>query len=45
LLAPAAIRQPLRSAELKAFEQLPVRQVYEYDVETTPNGTYRFSTK
>ncbi len=36
LLAPAAIREPLRSPELKQFELLPVRQVYEYDVETRP---------
>ena len=45
LLAPASIRQPLRSAELKTLDMLPVRQVYEYDVETTPNGTYHYSTK
>jgi alpha-L-fucosidase 2 len=36
LLAPAAIREPLRSPELKDFELLPVRQVYEYDVELKP---------
>ncbi len=36
LLAPAAIREPLRSPELKDFKLLPVRQVYEYDVELKP---------
>ena len=36
LLAPAAIREPLRSPELKDFTLLPVRQVYEYDVELKP---------
>ena len=34
LLRPAAIQQPLRSAELSNFETLPIRKVYEYDVET-----------
>ena len=34
LLRPAAIQQPLRSAELSNFETLPIRKVYEYDIET-----------
>ena len=34
LLCPADIKQPLRSAELKTFELLPLKKVYEYDVET-----------
>ena len=34
LLRPAAIQQPLRSAELTNFETLPIRKVYEYDIET-----------
>ena len=43
LLAPADIRQPLRSPELKDFQPLPLRKVYEYDIETQPGRTYRFS--
>ena len=35
LLAPAAIKQPLQSKELKALSLLPIRKVYEYDIETT----------
>ena len=34
LLRPAQILQPLKSAELTNFETLPIRKVYEYDVET-----------
>ncbi len=34
LLRPADIQQPLRSAELSNFETLPIRKVYEYDIET-----------
>ena len=34
LLRPAAIQQPLKSAELVSFEILPIRKVYEYDIET-----------
>ena len=34
LLRPADIQQPLRSAELSTFETLPIRKVYEYDIET-----------
>ena len=40
LLAPAQIREPLRSPALKDFELLPLRKVYEYDIETVPGGTY-----
>ena len=42
LLAPAVISQPLHSAELKDFQPLLLRKVYEYDVETQPGKTYRF---
>ena len=45
LFAPAAIREPLRSAELKNFQQLSLRKVYEYDIETTPGQTYQFVTE
>ena len=34
LLRPADIQQPLRSAELSNFKILPIRKVYEYDIET-----------
>ena len=42
LLAPADIRQPLHSSELKDFTTLPIRPVNEYDVETKAGGTYTF---
>ena len=46
LMAPAAIKDPLRSPEWKTkiFDLLPVRKVYEYDVETQPNTVYQYST-
>ena len=42
LFAPAAIREPLRSAELKDFHPLSPRKVYEYDVETVAGQSYNF---
>ena len=42
LFAPAAISEPLRSSELKDFQQLPLRKVYEYDVETVAGQAYSF---
>lgn len=41
LLAPADIREPLRSAELNHFELLPLRKDYEYDIDTQAGKTYR----
>ena len=41
LLAPADIRQPLRSTELKDLKLLPIQKVYEYDLETQAGKTYR----
>ena len=35
LLAPADIKQPLQSSELKSLSLLPIRKVYEYDIQTT----------
>ena len=43
LLAPAQISQPLKSKELNDFQQLPLRQVFEYDVETRPGQTLRLT--
>jgi alpha-L-fucosidase 2 len=43
LLKSADIRQPLRSQELKDFKTLPLRQVYEYDIETQVGGVYQIS--
>ena len=43
LLMPAAIRQPLKSKELKDFKLLPIRKVYEYDIETKAGGSYTFT--
>ena len=41
LFAPAEIREPLKSKELKNFKLLPLRKVYEYDLETQPGKTYQ----
>ena len=43
LLAPADIKEPLRSNEIKDFKNLPIRPVYEYDLDTNPGTTYTFS--
>ena len=43
LLEPAAVKEPLQSAELKTMEQLPVRPVYEYDIDTQAGGSYTFT--
>ena len=45
LMQPARIKQPLRSAELKDFSALPLRLVYEYDLETRPGKTYSIRAK
>ena len=41
LFAPAIIREPLHSPELKNFQELPLQKVYEYDIETVAGQTYR----
>ena len=41
LLQTADIKQPLRSKELKNFDLLPLRKVYEYDIVTQPGKTYK----
>jgi alpha-L-fucosidase 2 len=43
LLAPADIREPLRSRELSDFKTLPLRKVYEYDLITRPGKTYKLN--
>ena len=43
LLAPAQISQPLKSQELNDFQLLPLRQIYEYDVEMRPGQTLKFT--
>jgi len=40
LLAPARIREPLHSSGLKDFKLLPIKKIYEYDIDTEPNETY-----
>ena len=40
LLAPAVIQEPLKSTELKKMELLPIKKVYEYDIETAPGGRF-----
>lgn len=42
LLAPASIKEPLYSSELKARPSVSVPEVYEYDVQTQPGKTYKF---
>ena len=41
LYAPAVIREPLHSPELKNFQQLSLQKVYEYDLETVAGQSYR----
>ena len=43
LLAPADIREPLHSPELKDFKLLPIRKVYEYDLPTAAGKTYQIN--
>ena len=45
LFAPAVIREPLHSPELKNFQQLPLQKVYEYDIETMAGQTYRLTAE
>ena len=45
LLAPAQIREPLHSPELKDFQLLPLRKVYEYDLVTLPGKTYKIKAE
>ena len=45
LFAPAEIRQPLHSNELKDFQSMPLRKVYEYDIETTAGSSYQFKAE
>ena len=40
LLNPAQIKEPLQSAELNNFKTIPLRRVYEYDLETKPGRSY-----
>ena len=40
LFAPASIKEPLKSSELTNFELLPIRKVYEYDIETVSGNYY-----
>ena len=40
LLEPAQIREPFRSAELNDFKLLPIKKIYEYDVDTVAGETY-----
>ena len=42
LLAPATIKQPLQSPELKEVKGKAVPTVYEYDLDTTAGKTYSF---
>lgn len=41
LLAPATIKQPLHSPELKEMKEKTLPTVYEYDLDTTPGKTYK----
>ena len=45
LLTPAIIKQPLQSKELKSMSVLPLRKVYEYDLDTTAGQTYQLKMK
>ena len=41
LLAPASIKEPLKSKELKDFKTISLQKVYEYDIMTQPGKTYK----
>ena len=43
LLEPAEIQEPLKSPELKKFKSVPIRKIYEYDIETIAGKLYRFT--
>jgi len=45
LFAPADVRTPLRSPELKEFALLTPPKVYEYDIVTLPDKTYTIERK
>ncbi len=45
LFAPAQIQEPLLSPKLTAKPSLSVKQVYEYDLQTQPGGSYRVYKK
>ena len=45
LFAPAQIREPLQSPELKEMKLLTLPKVYEYDIEALPGATYRFAAE
>lgn len=41
LLAPASIKEPLKSKDLKDFKTISLQKVYEYDIVTQPGKTYK----
>ena len=43
LFAPAQIKNPLTSPELKKLEPKALPTVYEYDIDTTPGKTYKLT--
>ncbi len=45
LFAPADVKTPLVSPELKQPQSLALPPVYEYDIETRPGKTYRFTAE
>ena len=45
LYAPAEIKIPLQSSELKDFQPSTVRKVYEYDLQTKPGERYTFKAQ
>jgi alpha-L-fucosidase 2 len=45
LLAPADVKTPLHSPELKSLQLLPIRPVYEYDIETEAGESYEVRSK
>jgi alpha-L-fucosidase 2 len=40
LLQKPTIKHPLISSELSSFTPMPIKKVYEYDIETVPGKTY-----
>ena len=45
LMAPATVKKSLLSPELKEQPMIPLRTVYEYDIDTKPGGAYTLKIK
>jgi hypothetical protein len=44
-MAPATVKKSLLSPELKDQTMIPLRTIYEYDIDTKPGGEYTLKIK